>query len=523
MIFEVTPSQTVGPYFAIGLPFEGGNQIVPEGTPGAIRITGTIYDGRGEVVPDHLIEFWQPDAEGRFADIHGYGEQSTLEGFRGFGRSGWRTATAPTRCSPSSRGGCPGPNGHAAGAAHRRDPVRARDAEPRRDAHLLRRRGRGQRHRPGARDRSGRPPQYSAGAADRRTATASTSTSRAPERPSSLTSDALFAGTYARGGAAEAVTAEAWVRAMVDAEVALAAACVAEGLIPPQAGEAIVRAAAAGAVRRRRDRRRGGRARDPGDRAGARAARARSATEFADAVHLGATSQDIIDTAAMLVSAARARPDPGRRARRGRRRPPDWPDAPRHADARTHAAAAGAADLLRAGGGRMAGRPASAPRSSSSACAMSASPCRWAARSGAGRRRSRRAWPPRSAWPSLCCRGIRTAPASRSWPPRWAGWRARRPKVARDITLLAQAEVGEVREGGEGRGGSSSMPHKHNPVAAVSVLACAQRVPGLVATLFAGDGAGAPARGGRVAGRVGHALRAADADRLRARPGWRTC
>lgn len=88
MIFEVTPSQTVGPYFAIGVPFEGGHLIVPEGTPGAIRITGTVYDGRGEVIPDHLIEFWQADGEGHFADIHGYGEQSKLDGFRGFGRYG---------------------------------------------------------------------------------------------------------------------------------------------------------------------------------------------------------------------------------------------------------------------------------------------------------------------------------------------------------------------------------------------------------------------------------------------------
>ncbi len=88
MIFEVTPSQTVGPYFAIGVPFAGGHLIVPEGTPGAIRVTGTIYDGRGEVIPDHLIEFWQSDGEGRFADIYGHGEQSTLDGFRGFGRYG---------------------------------------------------------------------------------------------------------------------------------------------------------------------------------------------------------------------------------------------------------------------------------------------------------------------------------------------------------------------------------------------------------------------------------------------------
>jgi 3-carboxy-cis,cis-muconate cycloisomerase len=58
-------------------------------------------------------------------------------------------------------------------------------------------------------------------------------------------------------------------------------------------------------------------------------------------------------------------------------------------------------------------------------------------------------------------------------------------KVARDVALLAQSEVAEVREGGDAtRGGSSSMAHKRNPVAAVSTLACAQRVPGLVATML---------------------------------------
>jgi 3-carboxy-cis,cis-muconate cycloisomerase len=58
-------------------------------------------------------------------------------------------------------------------------------------------------------------------------------------------------------------------------------------------------------------------------------------------------------------------------------------------------------------------------------------------------------------------------------------------KIARDVSLLAQTEVAEAREGVEGRGGSSAMAHKRNPVAAVSVLACAHRVPGQVATLFA--------------------------------------
>ena len=60
-------------------------------------------------------------------------------------------------------------------------------------------------------------------------------------------------------------------------------------------------------------------------------------------------------------------------------------------------------------------------------------------------------------------------------------------KIARDVTLLAQSEVGEVAEGGGdgGRGGSSAMPHKRNPVASIAVLGCTRQVPGLVATLVA--------------------------------------
>ena len=59
-------------------------------------------------------------------------------------------------------------------------------------------------------------------------------------------------------------------------------------------------------------------------------------------------------------------------------------------------------------------------------------------------------------------------------------------KIARDATLFAQQEVGEATELAQrGRGGSTAMEHKHNPVAAVSVLACAKRVPGLVATALA--------------------------------------
>jgi len=61
-------------------------------------------------------------------------------------------------------------------------------------------------------------------------------------------------------------------------------------------------------------------------------------------------------------------------------------------------------------------------------------------------------------------------------------------KIARDVVLLSQTEVGEVRDGVPGRGGSSTLPHKQNPVAAVSVLAASGQLPGLVATLLAAAG-----------------------------------
>jgi len=58
-------------------------------------------------------------------------------------------------------------------------------------------------------------------------------------------------------------------------------------------------------------------------------------------------------------------------------------------------------------------------------------------------------------------------------------------KIARDISLHMQTEIAEVFEPvGEGRGGSSTMPHKRNPVSAAVVLSAATRVPGLVGTML---------------------------------------
>lgn len=59
-------------------------------------------------------------------------------------------------------------------------------------------------------------------------------------------------------------------------------------------------------------------------------------------------------------------------------------------------------------------------------------------------------------------------------------------KIARDISLHMQTEVAEVFEpGGEGRGGSSALPQKRNPVTCAVVLAAVMRVPGLVSTMLA--------------------------------------
>jgi protocatechuate 3,4-dioxygenase, alpha subunit len=112
LIFEPTPSQTVGPYFAIGLPFGVGPFAVPEGTPGAIHITGTIYDGAGAPIPDFLLETWQADPEGRFADLHGHGGRSEINGFRGFARYGLEDGDGSYDILTVKPGPVPGCSGH---------------------------------------------------------------------------------------------------------------------------------------------------------------------------------------------------------------------------------------------------------------------------------------------------------------------------------------------------------------------------------------------------------------------------
>ena len=58
-----TPSQTVGPFFAIGLCREAQNEVVPGG---GVRIVGRVLDGDGEPVPDAVVELWQQGDGGTY-------------------------------------------------------------------------------------------------------------------------------------------------------------------------------------------------------------------------------------------------------------------------------------------------------------------------------------------------------------------------------------------------------------------------------------------------------------------------
>ena len=60
----LTPSQTIGPFLRIQVPYEGEERIVPENDPDAIHLRGTVFDGEGEVVDDALIEIWQANRGG---------------------------------------------------------------------------------------------------------------------------------------------------------------------------------------------------------------------------------------------------------------------------------------------------------------------------------------------------------------------------------------------------------------------------------------------------------------------------
>lgn len=83
----LTPSQTIGPFLHIEVPFEGEDRLVAPNHPGAVRLIGVLTDGEGDAVDDALIEIWQANQAGRYAHPEDTREDIPLEdGFTGFGR-----------------------------------------------------------------------------------------------------------------------------------------------------------------------------------------------------------------------------------------------------------------------------------------------------------------------------------------------------------------------------------------------------------------------------------------------------
>lgn len=82
-----TPSQTVGPFLSIGLPWEDGSDAAVEGTPDTVVIAGVMTDGAGDPVPDGVVETWQADPDGRFPHPDDPRGPSTYPGFRNFARA----------------------------------------------------------------------------------------------------------------------------------------------------------------------------------------------------------------------------------------------------------------------------------------------------------------------------------------------------------------------------------------------------------------------------------------------------
>mgnify|MGYP001604926526 FL=1 len=92
----ITPSQTVGPFFAYGLTPKGkyewndaftNDLVTPDASGERIRIEGRVFDGDGAPVPDAMLEIWQADAQGHFSDPQDKRARPNSS-FKGFGRCG---------------------------------------------------------------------------------------------------------------------------------------------------------------------------------------------------------------------------------------------------------------------------------------------------------------------------------------------------------------------------------------------------------------------------------------------------
>ena len=84
-----TPSQTVGPFYAIGLTRKPMDVMATQATQGEhIRIEGQVFDGDGVAIPDVMVEIWQANAYGRYNHPDDKQEKPLDATFTGWGRSG---------------------------------------------------------------------------------------------------------------------------------------------------------------------------------------------------------------------------------------------------------------------------------------------------------------------------------------------------------------------------------------------------------------------------------------------------
>ena len=86
MTGDETPSQTVGRFFGLALPWPDGPYAVPADARGALWLRGVVFDGTGAPVSDALVETWQADPAGRFDHPDDPRGAVATAGFRGFAR-----------------------------------------------------------------------------------------------------------------------------------------------------------------------------------------------------------------------------------------------------------------------------------------------------------------------------------------------------------------------------------------------------------------------------------------------------
>jgi len=108
-----TPSQTVGPFFSIGLSGEGENVLASDAVAGdRIRLVGRVLDGEGQPVGDALIELWQANSLGRYRHPDDTRAEIVLdEAFTGFGRAATEFETGEYWFETIKPGRVPDPEG----------------------------------------------------------------------------------------------------------------------------------------------------------------------------------------------------------------------------------------------------------------------------------------------------------------------------------------------------------------------------------------------------------------------------